>query len=154
MIRGIVRELALAGSVALAPLPALAQVRTDGDPIALAAVESFFDQARIGMIGLVVVIVAALVFASLRERRKQELLARFADKGQEIPRELLPTPPSPHREMRRGVWILSLGLGLGLVLFFATNDWAIAAWSLIPLFLGAAAFINAAFFYPKSVNGQ
>jgi Domain of unknown function (DUF6249) len=150
MIRNL--KLILTASAAFAPWPALAQTRINPvyDPAAMAAVEGFTQQSIVGMAGIVVVIVAALVFATLRDRRKLELLARFAEKGQEIPPALLPQPPSAEREMRRGVWIFSAGIGLGLALYIFTTDWAIAAWSLIPICLGVASFVNAALFYSKT----
>ena len=114
-----------------------------------------FDLLRITSVVLFVVIIGmALLFASHREKRKQELIARFVDKGQEIPPTLLPPLASSQRELRRGVWLTSLGLGLGLVLFIATGDLQAAAWCLILLFMGAASFINAALFYPKSDSNR
>lgn len=94
---------------------------------------------------IVLTIAMALVFGSLREKRKQELIARFIDKGHEIPPTLLPAPVA-QRDSRRGVWLTSFALGLGLVLYIATGDLKVAVWCLIPLFLGAASFINAALF--------
>lgn len=96
---------------------------------------------------LLIVIGLPLQFASRRERRRHALYSMFIDKGQEIPRELLPPLPtresSRQRELNRGVWLVSLGLGLGVALYIFTDEWRIAAWALIFLFLGVASFINA-----------
>lgn len=151
------QKFTLAGAALFTPILVLAQqnptVLTPGELTALDS-NLFGQLPLVMMIGLFVVIVAAIYFASQRDRRKQEFLARFVDKEQAIPQELLPAPPSRHRELRRGTWLLSLGLGVGLVLYIATSDWHAAAWSLILLFLAAASFINAKFFYPGSGSGR
>jgi type VI protein secretion system component VasF len=99
-----------------------------------------------------------LYFAAKRERHKHSLYVQFLEKGQEIPPELMPRSStrksSREREVTRGVWLVSLGLGIGLVLYIATSDWRMAAWSLILLFLGAASFINAALLYPPDQSGR
>lgn len=107
-----------------------------------------------GPVMVIVVIAIVLFFNSRREQRRYDLFARFVDKGQDIPRELLPQPPSRQREMIRGVWLLCIGLGIGLVLYIATSDWTVAAWSLILLFLSAASFINAALFSTQAGSGR
>jgi len=153
MIGNTSRKLVLTGAAGLAPCLAPAQQLLNQptyDPVAMAAAEGLTYQTGMAMIALIVIIIAALIFATVRERHKQALLMSFAEKGQEIPSSLLPQPPSPEREMRRGVWILAGGLGLGLALYTFTGDWTVAAWSLIPIFLGAASFVNAALFYPKA----
>ena len=99
-------------------------------------------------------VVAALVYSSVSERRKHELLARFIDKGQEIPPQLLPRAPSPLGAKRAGVLLTALGVGLGAAFVAATGEWQQAAWSLIPLLMGAASFANAAFLYPDSGKRQ
>ena len=107
-----------------------------------------------GAIGLFAVIIAAMYFASQRERRRQDFLLQFVEKDRQIPQGLLPPQPSRQREIRRGVWLLSLGLGLGLVLYIASGEWVTAAWSLILLLLAAASFVNAVFFYPDDHPGE
>jgi len=143
--------LLLAGSLLLAPTLALAQ---DTSPADQAMMGGFFLFQGVAMALLVVVIGMALYFASQREKRKQDLIARFVDKGQEIPPALLPPTPSRQRELGRGIWFASLGLGIGLVLYIATDDWRVAAWCLILLFLAAASFLNALLFYPSRGSGS
>ena len=165
MIRKAAQLIMVAGITIFTPILVLAQDALDPAPAVdinalaateaeIAAIESLSRQSMGGMVGLVIIILAALIFASLRERRRQDLLARFAEQGQAIPPEILPQPPTREREMRRGVWLLSLGLALGLVLYFVTGNLEVAVWSLILLFLGAASFINAAFFYPDSRSSR
>jgi hypothetical protein len=105
-----------------------------------------------GMLVVVAVIFMAMRYANERDKHRQELIARFIDKGQEIPTFLLPLPPSPRRELRRGVLLAGLGLGLGAVLYIVSSDWRVAAWSLIPLCLAAASLVNAAFFMESSAR--
>jgi DMSO reductase anchor subunit len=101
-----------------------------------------------GLMLLVIAVVAmSLFFANKRKKRKQDLIAQFLEKGQEVPPMLLPPPPSKPRELRRGIWLASLGLGIGSVLYIATGDWRVASSCLILLFLSVASFINAAVFY-------
>lgn len=149
MIEKTAQWLAVSGFVLFAPIPGLAQqlIDADNDALTLAAMEQMNQQMLFGSISLVVIIVAALIFATLRDKRRRDVLARFAEKGQEIPSALLPEAPSRLRELRRATWLSSLGLGLGLVLYIATGDWRVAAWCLILLFLAAASFINATLFY-------
>lgn len=155
MSRPDMRKLMLAGCSLITPTLALAQQFSDADNQLAASAMEQMSRQTLGLAGsLVIIIVAALIFATLRDKRRHDLFARFAEKGQEIPRALMPTPPSRLRELRRGTWLVSLGLGLGFVLYIATGDFRVAAWCLILLFLGAASFINAALFYPQSDSGE
>ena len=156
MIRfGCLKPL-VSGWLALVPAIALAQTPVVIGPNGLdpemakfmrTAEYAFAFQAAGLMLLVVAVVGMSLYFANLREKRKQELVIQYVEKGQEIPRALLPPAPSKMREVRRGIWLASLGLGLGLALYIATEEWRIAAWCLILLFLSAACFINAALFF-------
>lgn len=150
-----IRQLVLTGGLLMTPILALAQQFSDADnELAAMAMEQMNRQAIGGAVSLTIIIVVALIFATLRDKRRQDLFARFAEKGQEIPPALLPAPPSRLRELRRATWLSALGLGLGLVLYIGTSDWRVAAWCLILLFLGAASFVNAALFYPPRRSGE
>jgi hypothetical protein len=140
MIRPKTEQLFLAGSLLLTPTLSLAQ--PEGLREALPGTALF----------VIAISVIALFFGTLREKRRQDLIARFVDKGQEIPRSLLPQLPSRQRELRRGIWLTSLGLGVGLVLYIASGNLRVAAWCLILLFLGAASFLNAVLFYPNRMR--
>ena len=104
------------------------------------------------MLVVVAVIFMAMRYANERDKHRQELIAKFIDKGQEIPSFLLPQPSSARRELRRGVLLAGLGLGLGAVLYIVSNDWRVAAWCLIPLCLAAASLINASLFSKPDLN--
>jgi hypothetical protein len=141
------RKPLLAGSLVFAPGLALTQEVDDSLVDLLYAQQMFLTAA------VVVVIAMALFFANRRENRKQELIARLIDKGQEIPAVLLPGP-SRQRELRRAVLLAGLGIGIGLVFYIASGDWRVAAWCLILLFLSAASFLNAALFYRDTGSGR
>jgi hypothetical protein len=98
------------------------------------------------MLVVVAVIFMAMRYANERDKNRQELIAKFIDKGDEIPSFLLPQPPSPRRELRRGVLLAGVGVGLGAALYIVSGDWRVAAWSLIPLCLAAASLLNATLF--------
>jgi hypothetical protein len=156
MIGKVIQKLVLLTSCAVVPVLSIAQDGLSEEELrqfllSQPVPENPFGYAPVvAVIGLFAVIIAAMFFASQREKRKQDLLVQFVEKDQQIPQELLPPQPSRKREVRRGVWLLALGIGLGLVLFIASGEWATAAWSLIPFLLAVASFVNAAFFYPDS----
>lgn len=158
MTRPITSPLLLAGILLLTPALVLAQsvsVEGGGGEAYHGSMNHPFEDMAAGTALFVIALaVIALIFGMYREKRRQDLLARFIDKGQEIPSALLPQPPSRLRELRRGVWLTSLGLGVGLVLYIATGSLRAAAWCLILLFLGAASFLNAMLFYPNSDSRQ
>ena len=137
MTRPTIERLLLAASLFLAPALAFGQSDYLEDVREAAAGTAVF---------VIIVAVIAVVFGILREKFRRDLFARFIDKGQEIPAALLPRPPSRERELRRGVWLTCLGLGVGVVLFMAGGP-RVAAWSLILLFLAAGSFLNAMLFY-------
>jgi hypothetical protein len=108
----------------------------------------------IPMLFLLVVVVAGLMFAAARDRRRNELLARFIDRGQEIPAVMLPQPQSRQRSLRAGT-LLTLGsLALGVALLASWQDIRVVVWCLLPLSLGIGCFINAAFFHRKPGDHQ
>lgn len=151
MIGRLTRVIPLAAAGALMPILAGAQEALSTGELQIIEMDNPFGSAPIvRAVGLFAIIIAAMYFASQREKRRQEFLARFVEKEKAIPRQLLPPQPSRERELRRGGWLLSLGLSFGLVLYIVTEDWVNAAWSLILLFLAAASFINAALFYPSA----
>ena len=156
MIGKVVQKLPLLIGSAVAPVLAIAQDGVSDEEfrrflLSQPVAENPFGYAPVvAAIGLFAVIIAAMYFASQREKRKQDFLFQFVEKGQQVPQELLPPKPSRQREIRRGVWLLCLSIGLGLVLYIASGQWVTAAWSLIPLLLAVASFVNAVFFYPDS----
>jgi hypothetical protein len=153
MTRPKVAHLLLASVFVVAPWLALAQPDLVNPDTVNQVVDTVRDAAAGTALFVIAIAAMALLFGTLREKFKRDLLARFVDKGQEIPAALLPRPPSRERELRRGVWLTSLGLGVGLALFLAGGP-RVAAWCLILLLLGAASFLNAVLFYPNDSGEQ
>jgi flagellar basal body-associated protein FliL len=117
-------------------------------------------------LGIIAIIAIFFVVHAKKEKRRHELISRFIEKGQEVPRELLlgslseaAIPPEQWpsfirlRDLRRGTWLLCLGLGIGLILYLLF-DFEVAALCLIFLFLSGACFVNAIFFSGNSDNSQ
>lgn len=144
------RKLLTAAGLSLAAIPALAQDAAETTGVTNPFPESIVALPLAGMAFILIVIALALYFANQREKRRQELLSRFVEHGQEIPIALLPLPPSRQRELSRGVWLLAWGIGVGAALYFSSGEWGNAAWALILLLLSAASFVNAALFSPRA----
>ena len=91
--------------------------------------------------GTPVMIVALIMYFSFSKSRALHRTVRMmVEKGQPVPEALL-NPPPPIRQrsdLRRGVTLLMVGLGL-TVFFGAVNDWESGVWSLgiIPFLIGA-----------------
>jgi hypothetical protein len=93
------------------------------------------------------IIAVSLHFAHKQERSRLHTIERLIEKGQQVPRALL-MPHEVAPEVRRridlqhAIMLLCLGLGGGLTLWLVTDQWRMAAWSLIFLFLSVGKFIN------------
>jgi hypothetical protein len=92
--------------------------------------------------GAPVLIVAVIMYFGFSKNRMMHRTIRMmVEKGQPVPAALL-APPAPAQrqrsDMRRGVVLVMVGLGLMLFLG-AVNDWEGGAWSLgiIPFLIGA-----------------
>src|SRR5215213_7675976 len=89
----------------------------------------------------VLVVAAILFFNYMRSRSLHRTVRMMVEKGQPVPPELFAAPHTPARarsDMRRGVVLIMIGIGL-MVFFGAVNDWEGGAWSLgiIPFLIGA-----------------
>ncbi|MBA2586933.1 MAG: hypothetical protein H0U99_10675 [Chthoniobacterales bacterium] len=88
-------------------------------------------------IGIVFVI---MYFSMSKSRALHRTVRAMVEKGQEVPAALLNPPPAVRQrsDMRRGIVLLMIGLGVMLFLA-AVNDWEGGAWSigLIPFLIGA-----------------
>ena len=89
----------------------------------------------------VLIVAVILYFGFSKTRMKHRTIRMLVEKGQPVPPELL-APPTPtvrqRSDMRRGVVLLMVGLGVMLFLG-AVNDWEGGAWALgiIPFLIGA-----------------
>jgi len=91
--------------------------------------------------GTPIFIVAVILYFSFSKTRALHRTVRLmVEKGQPVPEALLNPPPAQRQrsDMRRGVVLAMIGLGLMLFLA-AVNDWEGGAWSigLIPFLIGA-----------------
>ena len=96
----------------------------------------------LAVFGAPVLIVAVIMyFGFSRNRMMHRTIRMMVEKGQPVPAALL-APPAPAQrqrsDMRRGVVLVMVGLGLMLFLG-AVNEWEGGAWSLgiIPFLIGA-----------------
>jgi len=101
-------------------------------PIVALAVFGFFG-CPVLLFGLL------FYFAFSRNRMMHRTIRLMVEKGQPVPEALLNPPPHVRKrsDMRRGVILLMIGIGLTLF-FGAVNDWNNGAWTLglIPLLIG------------------
>ena len=94
------------------------------------------------LFGAPVLIVGLILFFSYWKQRSLHRTVRMmVEKGQPVPEGLFAPPNSPARQrndMRRGITLLMVGLGL-MVFLGAVNDWEGGAWAigLIPFLIGA-----------------
>jgi len=92
--------------------------------------------------GAPVLIVAVIMYFGFSKNRMMHRTIRMmVEKGQPVPPALL-APPAPAQrqrsDMRRGVVLVMIGLGL-MIFLAAANDWEGGAWSIgiIPFLIGA-----------------
>lgn len=94
------------------------------------------------LFGAPVLIVGLILFFSYWKQRSLHRTVRMmVEKGQPVPEGLFAPPNSPARQrndMRRGITLTMVGLGL-MVFLGAVNDWEGGAWAvgLIPFLIGA-----------------
>jgi hypothetical protein len=84
------------------------------------------------------VVAAALYYASRRNAQQHETLRLMVEKGREIPPELLIPPPKKRSDLRKGLVLLAIGVGL--MAFFAlheSHDKGLWGLGLIPTLMGA-----------------
>lgn len=93
------------------------------------------------LFGAPVLIVAVIMYFGFSKNRMMHRTIRLmVEKGQPVPSALLAPPPSVRQrsDMRRGVVLVMVGLGLMLFLG-AVNEWEGGAWAvgIIPFLIGA-----------------
>jgi hypothetical protein len=96
--------------------------------------------AVLGVFGCPVIFFALVFyFGFSRTRMMHRTIRMMVEKGQPVPEALLNPPPHVRKrsDMRRGVILLMIGIGLTLF-FGAVNDWEGGVWTLglIPLLIG------------------
>jgi hypothetical protein len=94
------------------------------------------------LFGAPVIVVGLIMFFSYWKARSLHRTVRMmVEKGQPVPESLFATPHSPARarsDMRRGVVLIMIGLGL-MIFLGAVNDWEDGSWAIgiIPFLIGA-----------------
>jgi hypothetical protein len=116
----------------------LAEISDVGERLAVPIVAIVF----LTLFGAPVLIVAVIMYFGFSKNRMMHRTIRMmVEKGQPVPPALLAPPPPALRQrsdMRRGVVLVMVGLGLMLFLG-AVNDWEGGAWAvgIIPFLIGA-----------------
>jgi hypothetical protein len=93
----------------------------------------------------VFIVALVLIFAQRKRRQHMELINRFVENGQEVPRELLISGDSADAvgkdaNMKRGLVLMGVGLGV-LIALGMLAGWDVGALGLIPFFIGLARLI-------------
>jgi len=115
----------------------LAEISDAGERLAVPIVAIVF----LTLFGAPVLIVAVIMYFGFSKNRMMHRTIRMmVEKGQPVPPALLAPPPPALRQrsdMRRGVVLVMVGLGLMLFLG-AVNDWEGGAWAvgIIPFLIG------------------
>jgi hypothetical protein len=82
----------------------------------------------------VFIVLSILIYKARQTRRLHETVLRLVEKGLPVPTELMLPPPRERSDLRRGVLLIALGLGLGAFFLAMDNSaWSVGA---IPLFIG------------------
>jgi len=90
------------------------------------------------LFGSVVVLVGLLLLLRLRQHESRQVTLRLmVEKGASIPPELLSPPQKPRSDLRRGVLLLSAGIGLGLFLALVNTEQPVWSLGLVPALVGA-----------------
>lgn len=102
-------------------------------PIVAVVMMSVFG-APVLIVGLI------MYFGFSRNRMMHKTIRMMVEKGQEVPAALLVPPPTAVRQrsdMRRGVVLMMVGIGL-MLFFGAVNEWDNGAWAIgvIPFVIG------------------
>jgi hypothetical protein len=90
--------------------------------------------------GPVLIVAVIMYFSFSKSRALHRTVRMMVEKGQPVPAALLNPPPAQRQrsDMRRGVVLLMIGIGL-MVFLGAVNDWEGGVWSIgiIPFLIGA-----------------
>ena len=85
-------------------------------------------------IGMPLILTAMiLLYQARKTERLHDLAVRLAEKGQPLPPDFLLDRQSPQADLRRGLVLLFLGIGLSICLWQIDMPWG---FGLIPLFMG------------------
>lgn len=88
--------------------------------------------APVALIGLL------LWYKSRKTRLIHETALRLVEKGQPVPPELFMGKEEPFSDLRRGVVLVGLGIGLSMFMYQVNAPWSVG---LIPFFMGVGYLI-------------
>jgi hypothetical protein len=85
-----------------------------------------------GMVFLMVlgIVITAFYVGDRETRQKQETLRLAIEKGVALPPGLVEPVASPERDLRKGIRLIFVGLGVGVLLYFVApyrSSWAVGA---------------------------
>lgn len=104
--------------------------------VAMIAVVGFFLASTLMVLGV--------LFAVYRiYRQRSETLRVMVEKGVPIPPELIAPKPRPGADIRRGLVLSGLGLGLGVFLFAVADTHGLWTLGLVPLLMGVGYLVAA-----------
>jgi len=84
--------------------------------------------------GMPIILVGLILWYQLRKNRSlHETAIRLAEKGQPVPPEFFLGKPSPQSDLRRGLVLIGLGIGLSACLAQIEQPWG---FGLIPFSMG------------------
>lgn len=104
----------------------------------------------LGIGGPIAIIGLILWYKSRKTRLIHETAIKLAEKGQPVPSELFIGVEEPASDLRRGVVLVALGLGLGVFMAQIDKPWSVG---LIPLFMGVG-YILVWKLQPGGKNGK
>ena len=88
----------------------------------------------LGIVGPITLVGLILWYKSRKTRMIHETAIRLVETGQPVPPELFMGADEPFSDLRRGVVLVALGLGLAVFMYQMDKPWSLG---LIPLFMGA-----------------
>jgi hypothetical protein len=88
----------------------------------------------LGLLMPVTVVGIILWYKAQRNSLLHETALKLAEKGQPVPAELFADRTEPYSDLRRGVVLAMLGLGISLALFLV--EMRFWAFGIIPMFMG------------------
>lgn len=93
----------------------------------------------------VFIVLLMLIFAQRKRKQRFELISKFVENGQAVPKELLVDDINSgaggeQSNMKRGLLLMGVGIGL-IIAIGMLAGWEVGALGMIPFFIGLARFV-------------
>jgi hypothetical protein len=88
----------------------------------------------------IIIVLAVLMHRARRQRLQNEVILKLAEKGQPVPPELFMEPERRKSDLRSGLSLIGIGIGVAVGLYVADGKDAVG-FALIPFFIGLARLI-------------